>query len=288
MVVGTLSSGQGHETSFAQLLGDWLAVRPDCVRLVTGDTDRVAIGAGSHSGRSLRLASITAHQASGEIIKKGRRIASHRLEAAEADIDFADGHFTVAGTDRSLGLFAVAAAARDDSSLPEELRGPLSGIGEVTSQVASFPHGLHVCEVEIDPETGGVEIVRYTAVDDVGRAVNPLILHGQTHGGIAQGAGQALFEQCVYDAGSGQLLAGSFMDYAMPRAADLPFFATALSEVPSTTHPLGFRGGGEGVITPALGVIVNAIVDALADLGVTHLEMPVTPERVWRAIRRQV
>jgi carbon-monoxide dehydrogenase large subunit len=254
----------------------------------TDDTDRVKIGAGPHSGRSLRLASITAHQASGDIIERGRRIASHRLEAAEADIEFAEGRFTVAGTDRSLDLFAVAAAAQDDSSLPEELRGPLAGIGEVTSQVASFPHGFHVCEVEIDPETGAVEIVRYTAIDDVGRAVNPPILHGQTHSGIAQGAGQALFEQCVYDAGSGQLFSGSFMDYSMPRAADVPFFATAISEVPSTTHPLGFRGGGEGGITPALGVIVNAIVDALADLGVTHLEMPVTPKRVWRAIRRQV
>jgi carbon-monoxide dehydrogenase large subunit len=285
MVVGTLSSGQGHETSFAQLLAQWLGVRPGCVRLVTGDTDRVAIGAGSHSGRSLRLASITAHQAAGEIIEKGRRIASHLLEAAEADIDFVDGYITVAGTDRSLNLFAVAAAARDDAKLPEELRGPLAGIGEVTSQVASFPHGFHVSEVEIDPETGAIEIVRYTAVDDVGGAVNPMILHGQTHGGIAQGAGQAVLEQCVYDSGSGQLLSGSFMDYAMPRAADLPFFATAINEVPSTTHPLGFRGGGEGGITPALGVIVNAIVDALADLGVTHLEMPVTPERVWRAIR---
>jgi carbon-monoxide dehydrogenase large subunit len=288
MVIGTLSSGQGHETSFAQLLGEWLGVRPEIVQLVTGDTDRVALGAGSHSGRSLRLASITAHDAAGEIIEKGRRIASHRLEAAEADIDFADGHFTVAGTDRSLDLFAAAAAAQNDSSLPEELRGSLAGVGEVTSQVASFPHGFHVCEVEIDPETGAVEIVRYTAVDDVGRAVNPMILHGQTHGGIAQGAGHALFEQCVYDAGSGQLLSGSFMDYAMPRAADLPFFTTAITEVPSTTHPLGFRGGGEGGITPALGVIVNAIVDALADLGVTHLEMPVTPERVWRAIRQPV
>ena len=257
--------------------------------------DRVAIGAGSHSGRSLRLASLTAHQASDEIIEKGRRIASHLLEAAEAGIDFADGYFTVAGTDRSLDLFAVAVAARDDASLPAELRGPLAGIGEVTSQVASFPHGFHVSEVEIDPDTGAVEIVRYTAVDDVGRTVNPMVLHGQTHGGqthggqthggIAQGAGQALLEQCVYDAGSGQLLSGSFMDYAMPRAADLPFFATAISEVPSTTHPLGLRGGGEGGITPALGAIVNAIVDAMADLGVTHLEMPVTPERVWRAIR---
>jgi carbon-monoxide dehydrogenase large subunit len=169
--------------------------------------------------------------------------------------------------------------------MPAELRGPLAGTGEVMSQIASFPHGFHVCEVEIDPETGLVEIPRYTAVDDVGRAVNPLILQGQTHGGIAQGAGQALFEQCVYDLGTGQLLTGSFMDYAMPRAADLPFFTTAISEVPSTTHPLGFRGGGEGGITPALGVITNAVVDALADLGVTHIEMPITPERVWLAIR---
>jgi len=285
MVVGTLSSGQGHETSFAQLLAEWLGVQPESVRLITDDTDRVAIGAGSHSGRSLRLASITAHEATGKILDKGRRIAAHRLEAAEADIEFADGHFTVAGTDRSLDLFSVAAAARVDASLPEELRGPLAGIGEVTSGVVSFPHGFHVCEVEIDPETGAVEIVRYTAVDDVGRAVNPLILHGQTHGGIAQGAGQTLYEQCVYDSNSGQLLSGSFMDYALPRPADLPFFTTAISEVPSTTHPLGFRGGGEGGITPALGVITNAIVDALADLGVTHLEMPVTSERVWRAIR---
>jgi carbon-monoxide dehydrogenase large subunit len=285
MVVGTLSSGQGHETSFAQLLSEWLGVAPDRLRLVTGDTDRVRIGAGSHSGRSLRLASIVARQASDNIIKKGRRIAAHRFEAAEADIEFAEGRFTVAGTDRSLDLFAAAAAALDDRDMPGELRGPLAGVGEVMSQIASFPHGFHVCEVEIDPETGLVEIPRYTAVDDVGRAVNPLILQGQTHGGIAQGAGQALFEQCVYDLGTGQLLTGSFMDYAMPRAADLPFFTTAISEVPSTTHPLGFRGGGEGGITPALGVITNAVVDALADLGVTHIEMPITPERVWLAIR---
>ncbi|MFL5269975.1 MAG: xanthine dehydrogenase family protein molybdopterin-binding subunit [Stellaceae bacterium] len=285
MAVGTLSSGQGHETSFAQLLSEWLGVPLDSIRLVTGDTDRVGSGAGSHSGRSLRLASITAHQASGEIIDKGRRIAAHRLEAAEADIEFAEGRFTVAGTDRSLDLFAAAAAALDDPGLPEELRGLLAGTGEVVSQIASFPHGFHVCEVEIDPETGLVEIARYTAVDDVGRAVNPLILHGQTHGGIAQGMGHALLEQCVYDPGTGQLLTGSFMDYAMPRAADLPFFKTAISEVPSTTHPLGFRGGGEGGITPALGVIANAVVDALADLGVTHIEMPLTPERVWHAIR---
>jgi aerobic carbon-monoxide dehydrogenase large subunit len=285
IVIGTLSSGQGHETSFAQLIGEWLGVLEDCVRLETGDTDRVAFGAGSHSGRSLRLAATTIHQASGEIIAKGTRIAAHLLEAAEADIAYGGGRFVVAGTDRAIDLFAVAAAARDDPTLPKEWRGALSGTGDVTSRVSSFPHGYHVAEVEIDPETGQVELVRYAAVDDVGRAVNPMIIHGQTHGGIAQGAGQALWEHCVYDSGTGQLASGSLMDYALPRAGDLPFFATALSEVPSTTHPLGFRGGGEGGITPAPGAIVNAVVDALADLGVSHIEMPATPERVWRAIR---
>jgi carbon-monoxide dehydrogenase large subunit len=182
-------------------------------------------------------------------------------------------------------LFAVAVAAERDPTLPEALRGPLAGTGDVVSKVSSFPHGWHVAEVEIDPETGKVELARYTAIDDVGRAVNPMIIHGQTHGGIAQGMGQALMEHCVYDPESGQALAGSFMDYAMPRAGDLPFFATDISEVPSTTHPLGFRGGGEGGMTPSLGVIVNAIVDALAEFGVTHIEMPVTAERVWRAMR---
>ena len=290
VVIGTLSSGQGHETSFAQLISEWLGVPADCVSLVTGDTDRVEIGAGSHSGRSLRLAAITMHAASTQIIAKGLRLAAHLLEAAEADIAFADGSFVVHGTDRAIDLFAVAAAARAGRSalglgVPEALHGPLDGVGDVTSRVSSFPHGFHVAEVEIDPETGAVELVRYSAVDDVGRAVNPLILHGQAHGGIAQGAGQALWERCVYDPATGQLASGSLLDYALPRAADLPFFATALSEVPSVTHPLGFRGGGEGGITPSLGVIVNAIVDALADLGVSHVEMPATPQRVWRAMR---
>jgi carbon-monoxide dehydrogenase large subunit len=285
VVVGTLSSGQGHETSFAQLLVDWLGVPLDGVRLVTGDTDRVRVGGGSHSGRSLRLAGITLRHAADEIVAKGLRIAAHRLEAAEADLEFAGGRFRVKGTDRALDLFAVAAAAEAGDGLPAELCGPLAGAGEVDSRVSAFPYGWHVAEVEVDPETGAVEVARYTAVDDAGRAVNPLILEGQAHGGIVQGLGQALMEECVYDRGSGQLLSASFLDYAMPRAADVPFFATAVSEVPSTTHPLGFRAGGEGGITPALAVTVNAIVDALAPLGVRHLEMPATPERVWRAIR---
>jgi aerobic carbon-monoxide dehydrogenase large subunit len=285
VAIGTLSSGQGHETSYAQLLGEWLGIDNDRIHLVTGDTDRNRFAAGSHSGRSIRLASITMHAASRQIIEKGLQIAAHLLEAAEADIGFTDGRFTVKGTDRAVDLFAVAAAAESDARLPAELRGPLAGTGEVVSRISSFPHGWHVAEVEIDPDTGAVELARYTAIDDVGRAVNPMIIHGQTHGGIAQGMGQALMEHCVYDAESGQALAGSFMDYAMPRAGDLPFFATDISEVPSTTHPLGFRGGGEGGITPSLGVIVNAVVDALAELGVTHIEMPVTAEKVWRATR---
>jgi carbon-monoxide dehydrogenase large subunit len=285
IVIGTLSSGQGHETSFAQLITEWLGIPGERVRLITGDTDRVAVGGGSHSGRSMRHAGTTLHKASAEIIAKGLRIAAHLLEAAEADIGFADGSFSVAGTDRAVELFAVARAALEHADLPDDLRGPLTARAEVESRVSSFPHGWHVAEVEIDPETGVVELARYTTIDDVGRAVNPLILHGQAHGGIAQGAGQALLEQCRYDPTSGQLLSGSFLDYAMPRADDLPFFTTAISEVPSATHPLGFRGGGEGGITPALGVIVNAIVDALAEFGVSHIEMPATPERVWRAIR---
>jgi carbon-monoxide dehydrogenase large subunit len=285
VAIGTLSSGQGHETSYAQLLGEWLGVENDRIILVTGDTDRNRFAAGSHSGRSIRLASITMHAAAQRITEKGTQIAAQLLETAEADIGFADGRFTVKGTDRAVDLFAVATAAESDVRLPAELRGPLAGTGEVISRISSFPHGWHVAEVEIDPETGAVELVRYTAIDDVGRAVNPMIIHGQTHGGIAQGTGQALMEHCVYDAESGQALAGSFMDYAMPRAADLPFFVTDISEVPSTTHPLGFRGGGEGGITPSLGVIVNAVVDALAEFGVTHIEMPVTSEKVWRAMR---
>jgi carbon-monoxide dehydrogenase large subunit len=284
IVIGTLSAGQGHATSFAQLAAEWLGVPAPQVRLVTGDTDKVSAGGGSHSGRSLRLASITIRQAADIIIAKGTRVAAHLLEAAEADIAISDGRFTVKGTDRSVGLFDAAAAGRDRADLPAELRGPLAATADTDSRVGSYPYGWHVCEVEVDAETGEVRIVRYTALDDVGRAVNPLILHGQTHGGIAQGAGQALMERCHYDR-DGQLLSGSFMDYALPHADDLPSFVTALSEVPSPNHPLGLRGGGEGGITPALGVIVNAIVDALADLGVTHIDMPATPERVWRAIR---
>ena len=286
VVVGTVSNGQGHETSFAQLIGEWLGVPIDTVRLVTGDTDRVSVGGGSHSGRALRLASIVMLNASRDVIAKGLKIASHVLEASTNDLEFVDGQFMIKGTDRSLGIFEVAAAALRRNDLPDDLRGPLSAESDETVNIASFPYGCHVCEVEVDPETGVVELARYTAVDDVGRAVNPMIVHGQIHGGITQGVGQAMSEHCFYDRETGQLLSGSLMDYAMPRADTLPFFATELSEIPTPTHPLGIRPAGEGGTTPALGVVINAIVDALGEFGVTHIEMPATPERVWRATHR--
>jgi aerobic carbon-monoxide dehydrogenase large subunit len=283
VVLGTLSSGQGHETSFAQLVVEWLGVELDQVRLITGDTDLMPVGGGSHSGRSMRLGAVVMAKASAAIVDKGQRLAAWLLEAAAADIEFARRRFTVKGTDRSVDLFEVAAAGRRHDA-PAALRGPLAAVSDETMSVPSYPYGAAVCEVEVDPETGAVEVVRHTTVDDVGRAVNPLILHGQTHGGIAAGVGQALMEVCAYDE-SGQLQSATFMDYAIPRADALPSFTTEISEVPSTSNPLGLRGGGEGGTTPALAAVVNAIVDALAELGVEHLDMPATPERVWRAIR---
>jgi carbon-monoxide dehydrogenase large subunit len=277
VVIGTVSSGQGHETSFAQLVSEWLGVPLDSVELVQGDTARVSVGGGSHSGRALRLGSIVMLGASHQIIDKGLRIASHVLEAAVADLEFSAGRFVVKGTDRSIGIFEVAKAAVRDNER-------LDGIGDETVNLAAFPYGCHVCEVEVDPDTGVVQIERYAAVDDVGRAVNPMIVHGQVHGGITHGISQALLEQVCYDAQSGQLLSGSLMDYAIARAHDVPSYDTELSEVPSPTHPLGLRPAGEGGTTPALAAVVNAIVDALAEFGVTHIEMPATPERVWRAI----
>ena len=273
LILGTLSSGQGHATSFAQLLVEWLGVEHAEVRLITGDTDVTVTGGGAHSARALRLAAIVMAKACDEIVAKGVRAAAKMLEAAEVDIEFVGPRFRVRGTDRAVHLYDVAAAA------------PLDGLCDESNPVPSFPYGTAVCEVDVDADTGVVDIVRYTSVDDCGRAVNPMILHGQTHGGIAQGVGQALWESCVYDAGSGQLLSSTLMDYALPRADMLPMFATEISEVPSTSHPLGLRGGGEGGTTPALGAVVNAVCDALAELGVQHVEMPLTAERVWRAIQ---
>jgi len=283
VAIGTLSAGQGHETAFAQLVAEWLGVAVADVRLITGDTDVVA-GGGSHSGRSMRLGGVVLAKAADRMVERGARVAAWLLEAAAADVTVAGPRFVVRGTDRSVGLFEVAAAARGDR-VPAPLRGPLAGECDETDSTPSFPHGSAVAEVEVDPETGAVALVRYTSVDDVGRAINPMIVDGQTHGGIAQGVGEALWEQCRYDRATGQLLSATFMDHAIPRADLLPPFTTAISEVPSTTNALGLRGGGEGGTTPALGAVANAVVDALADLGVEHVDLPLTPERVWTAIR---
>jgi aerobic carbon-monoxide dehydrogenase large subunit len=269
VVLGTLSAGQGHETSFAQLIAEWFAVELSQVRLLTGDTDLTPVGGGSHSGRSMRMGAVVMAHASDRIVEQGKERASERLEAAPTDIEFSGGRFRVKGTDRAVGLFEV---------------GLLTADYDETTPLPSYPFGCAVCEVEVDPETGVVEIVRHSTVDDCGRAVNPLILHGQTHGGIAAGIGQALWEHCHYDAETGQLLSASFMDYAMPRADQLPMFDTEISEIASTTNPLGMRGGGEGGTTPALAAVSNAVLDALAEFGIEHIDLPLTPERVWRAI----
>jgi carbon-monoxide dehydrogenase large subunit len=285
LIIGIVSQGQGHETSFAQLVTEWLGVPIESIRFVAGDTDRVTVGGGAHSGRGMRLGSIVIKKSSDGIIEKGTRIAEHLLETGAADIEFKNGRFAVKGTNHAVGLFEVARAAAERADLPEELRGPLYAACDETVLDASYPYGAHVCEVEVDADTGKVTLINYVAVDDVGRAVNPMIIHGQVHGGIAQGVGQALFEHAHYDPESGQMLAGSFMDYAMPRATDMVNYITEISEVPSSTHPLGIRPAGEGGTVPALAVTINAVVDALWELGVRHVEMPATPQRVWQAIQ---
>ena len=285
LVIGIVSQGQGHETSFAQLVTEWLGVPIECVRFVAGDTDRVTVGGGAHSGRGMRLGSIVIKKSSDGVIEKGLRIAEHLLETGAADIEFKNGRFAVKGTNHAVGIFEVARAAAERADLPEDLRGPLYAACDETVLDASYPYGAHVCEVEVDADTGKVTLINYVAVDDVGRAINPLIIHGQVHGGIAQGVGQALLEHAHYDPESGQMLAGSFMDYAMPRATDMVNYITEISEVPSSTHPLGIRPAGEGGTVPALAVTINAVVDALWELGVRHVEMPATPQRVWQAIQ---
>ena len=284
--IGTMATGQGHETSFSQMLADVLQVPYDSVCVHYGDTDLLKDGGGTHSGRSMRMGAIVICDASEQIIARGRRIAAHVLEAAEDDIVYADATFTVAGTDRSVDIFGIAAAAETRTDLPDDLGGPLREEADVHLPRAVIGSGCHVCEVEIDPETGAVAVVGWTAVDDVGRAINPMTLDGQTHGGVMQGVGQALMEDCAYDRGTGQMTGATFMDYAMPRAEDAPPFRTALLEVPSPSNPLGIKPGSEGGTAVAPAAVANAIVDALSSHGVTHIELPATPERVWQAMRQ--
>ena len=274
IVVGTQSQGQGHETTFAQVAADRLGMPIEAIELITGDSDVAIKGGGTHSARSMRIAGTLIVRAAEAIIAEGRARAAEVLEAAAADIDFADGVFRIAGTDRSVGLFALAETA------------PLAAEEDFAGRIPAYPNGAAVCEVEIDTETGRVAVVRYSHVDDVGTPVNPMIVHGQAHGGIAMGIGQALCEHVVYEPVSGQLLSGSLMDYALVRADDLPPFAVALNEqAPTAGNPLGIKGGGEGGTTPTLAAVVNAVLDALYTFGVEDIRMPLTSERVWRAIR---
>ena len=278
LITGTQTIGQGHETTFPQILADRLGVPNELIRLRQGDTDLIPMGGGHGSSRATYMGGTAIWRASETIVEKGRRIAADALEAADVDVEFADGHFAVVGTNRSISLLDVAARAREAGA-------PLDTYHAWTREHMTFPNGMHVVEVEIDRDTGLVALVRVTAVDDYGVLVNPMIAAGQAHGAIAQGVGQALLEHAVYDVQSGQLLAGSFMDYAMPRADDLPSFLLEFNGTRCTTNPLGVKGCGEAGAVAMLPAIGNAIVDALAPLGVTQFDGPAVPVRVWQAMR---
>ncbi len=287
LVVGTQSTGQGHETSFAQVLADMLGCTPYDVRFVSGDTKTVKEGGGTHSDRSMRLAGAMIVEAGQKVVARAKKVAAALLDVPEALIAFEDGLFVASDRNRRLSIFDIAEAIEDNNALPKELRRKLADTASMRGRIPAYPTGSAVCEVEIDPETGQVEITRYTSVDDAGQPINPLILHGQVHGGVALGVGQALCEDVRYDPANGQVLSASFMDYAMPRADTMPFVDAHCVEDPTTekTNPLRVKGGGEGGTTPGPAAILNAICDALKDVGVTHMDMPATPHRVWQAIR---
>jgi aerobic carbon-monoxide dehydrogenase large subunit len=280
VVIGTGPSGQGHETSFAQVVSALLAVPVGSIDVIMGDTDIVSLGGGSHSGRSMRHSATLFAMAAPELIAKGKLVAARLLDTETDQVSFADGRFSAPPHNRSFDFIELA---REGARLGAAGKIAVTTDNEMHDPV--FPNGCAVCEVEVDPETGMVEITRYSVVDDVGRCINPMIVHGQSHGGIAQGVGEAMWEECAIDPGSGQPLAASFLDYGMPRSDNLPSFATRIVEVLSPTNPFGIKAGGEGGCTPALAVVISAILDALAPLGVRDLPMPATPLNVWRAIR---
>lgn len=284
ILVGTTPHGQGHETIYKQLVCEKLGIAPEKVRVVEGDTDKISFGTGTGGSRTATIGTMAVFEATKKVIEKGKLLAAHMLEAAAGDIAFADGVYSIAGTDRRLSFLDVAKAAFDPAKLPKQFELGLYETATWAPDLANYPNGCHISEVEIDPETGKVEVVKYTVVDDVGFELNPMCVHGQIHGGVAQGIGQALMEDIVYDQ-SGQLLSGSFMDYAMPRANDLPNFEAGSHPVLTKTNALGVKGAGEGGTVGALPSVMNAINDAVAPLGIVHLEMPCTPEKVWRAIR---
>ena len=280
LYIGTQSNGQGHETSFRQILSERLGVAFEEVTIVQGDSDRIATGGGTMGSRSVPVGGAAVSGAAFKVLAKAKQKAAKILETATVDIEFKDGTFRIVGTDRVLSFRDVARAAA-----PADGGASFDENDTFTPTTATFPNGTHVCEIEIDAETGVVDVIDYTVVDDFGKAINPLLIAGQVHGGIAQGLGQALLERCVYEPESGQLLSASFMDYALPRAGDLPPIRFKLNEVPCTTNPLGIKGAGEAGAIGAPPAIINAVVDALAEFDVRHVDMPVTSEKLWQLIQ---
>ena len=286
LVVATQSQGQGHETSFPQVVAERLGITYDLVELMQGDSDDAPEGFATVSSRSMIMAGSALARTCDIIIEKGRNAAAHFLEAAELDLEFSRGEFRVVGTDRALGLIELAGRVKSVQVRPEGMAETLDSTGDYTAPDMHFPNGCHICEIEIDPDTGSVRIDRYVAVDDVGTVINPMIVHGQVHGGIAQGLGQVLMEHCRYD-DEGQMLTGTFMDYAMPRATDVPWIEAEFHPVPSPKNPLGVKGAGECGVTGSLATVMNAIADVLSQVGApTEIDMPATTEKVWRALQQ--
>ena len=283
VVIGTQPSGQGHETSFAQVVADLISVPVETVKIIVGDTDIVKAGGGSHSGRSMRHAATVFTKAKVDLVTRGKRVAAAILGKTPDQIEFNDGRFSARDTNRSFDFLELAREATQHT-LPDDLKDGIAVVTDNEMHEPVFPNGCAVCEVEVDPDTGDVKLTRYASVDDVGRCINPLIVHGQTHGAVVQGIGQAMWEQCYVEPDSGQPLVGSLMDYGLPRADALPSFRTEIAEVLSPTNPLGIKAGGEGGTTGALAVIMSAVIDALHDIGVRDIKMPATPYNVWRAI----
>ena len=286
IVTGTMDFGMGHATTYAQMLNQMLGVPFDRVRVVEGDSDRMAFGNGSGGSRSVMFAGAALTESSKIVIERGKQIASHVLEASPSDIEFTAGRFTIAGTDRSIGIMELAQRLHGGLKLPEGTPTSLDTdhVGD-TPVPSAFPNGCHIAEVEVDPDTGHAQVVRYSAVNDLGTVINPLLVEGQIQGGVVQGLGQALMEQAIYDS-EGQLVTGSFMDYALPRADDVPMISVEGHPVPTKTNPLGAKGCGEAGTSGGLPAVANAVVNALADLGVRHIEMPMTPARIWQAIEQ--
>ncbi len=284
ITTGTLDFGMGHATPFAQVLSAQLGVPFEKIRLVQGDSDQLVTGGGSGGSKSIMSTGTALVEASAKVIEQGKQIASHLLEASAADMEFKDGRFTIAGTDRTIGIMELAQKIKSGINLPEGVPPTLDVKHVSEGAAATFPNGTHVAEVEVDPDTGKIEVVKYTCVNDFGTVINPMIVDGQLHGGVVQGIGQTLMEMTAYDS-EGQLLTGSFMDYALPRAVDAPMFDVSDHPVPAKTNPLGVKGCGEAGCAGSLTSIMNAVTDALSDYGIRHIDMPATPYRVWQAIQ---